>query len=146
MRALRHNIRVAGGLTVRDWFTLAEAWGLLLYFRLALRRRSFESLERSIRVTPKAAIGPSSGLELAGRLQRLVGQASKLHLLSMTCLVRALTLQWMLGSRGTPAQVRIGARKAGEGMTAHAWVEVDGQMVGEPEEVRERFKVLSSTG
>ena len=146
MRSLKHRVRIARRLSWRDWLVLGEAWGRLLYYSLALRRTSFERLESSIHITPKVVIGPTCGLDLARRLQRLVGYASQLHLLPMTCLVRTLALQWMLGKRGTPSQVRIGASRSETGMNAHAWLEVGGQTVGEPEEVSERFKVLSSAG
>lgn len=42
------------------------------------------------------------------------------------CLERSLTLWWLLARDHVPAQLRIGVRRAGEGIEAHAWVEVMG--------------------
>ena len=66
----------------------------------------------------------------------------------MTCLPRALALQRMLAQRGIP--VRAPDRSAqGPGafarsgdLAAHAWVEVEGRAVGEPEAIEERFRPL----
>lgn len=42
------------------------------------------------------------------------------------CLDRSLALWWMLSRDGVPAQVRVGVRRAGAGIEAHAWVDVMG--------------------
>ena len=44
-----------------------------------------------------------------------------------TCLVRALALERLLKRDGQPARLRIGvAKKPGEALAAHAWLESDG--------------------
>lgn len=48
------------------------------------------------------------------------------------CLVRATTLRRHLVAAGLDATVRIGVRRDGAQLDAHAWVEVDGQPVAEP--------------
>ena len=48
------------------------------------------------------------------------------------CLVRATTLSRHLVAAGLDATVRIGVRRTGTRLDAHAWVEVDGRPVGEP--------------
>ncbi len=85
----------------------------------------------------------SQTLIIAQKMQRLVGFASRLHLLPMTCLMRSLALQRMLVKRNIPAQVCIGVNKTMAEIHAHAWVEVNGVAVGEFEEVSEKFKILS---
>ena len=51
-----------------------------------------------------------------------------------TCLVQALAGQWLLQHEGYAPQLRIGVSKA-EGFAAHAWLELDGNVVlGGPEE------------
>jgi hypothetical protein len=49
-----------------------------------------------------------------------------------------------LGRRGIPSRLCIGANKSSMGIRAHAWVEVEGQAIGEPEDIVERFKILGS--
>jgi hypothetical protein len=60
----------------------------------------------------------------------------------MTCLPRAFTLRWMLSRRAIPNQLRLGMNKSSMGMYAHAWVEVEEETIGEPEDITERFKIL----
>ena len=61
----------------------------------------------------------------------------------MTCLVRSLALRWMLNKRGIPVQLCIGVSKILFGMHAHAWVEINGQPIGDAQDVAERFKKLT---
>jgi len=42
------------------------------------------------------------------------------------CLERSLALWWLLARDGISAEMRIGVRKLGRGIEAHAWVEVQG--------------------
>ena len=144
LRSLKDKLLIARQLSLCDWLTLAEAWWTLLGFYLALHWVSYERLEPSQRLTSAEAADPARTLEVARRLQRLVELAARLHLLSMTCLVRAFTLRRMLHGRGIAAQLRIGAYKSLAEIRAHAWVEVEGQAIGEAEEVTDRFRVLSS--
>jgi hypothetical protein len=60
----------------------------------------------------------------------------------MYCLTRACTLQWMLGIRGIESQLHIGMNKSQDGIHAHAWVEITGQAIGEPADLRDRFSSL----
>lgn len=134
---LKAKALLARGLSASDWLSLLEAWWTLLFFSLALRWVSYD------RLNDETEIG-SHDLILAERLHRLVLWASRLHLLPMTCLVRACALRRMAGRRGIEARVCIGAARAQDGIHAHAWVEVDGQAVGEADGVEERFNALRS--
>ncbi len=129
--------RLARGLSAADWLVLAEAWWTLPAFWMALRWVSYDRLGRGL-------VGGKVDLAAVERLHRLVAWASRLQLLPMTCLVRACTLRRMAARRGLQAQVRIGAARSAEGIHAHAWVEVDGQAVGE-DGVAGQFKVLKSS-
>ena len=71
--------------------------------------------------------------------------ASRNHLVPMTCLRRALTLQWLLVRRGIQTELRIGVKKnSNQRIEAHAWLEYSGTPIGEPEVVTERYAILSS--
>lgn len=50
-----------------------------------------------------------------------------------TCLTQALATKMLLARRGVACEVRFGARKSGERLEAHAWVERNGQAIlGDP--------------
>lgn len=56
-------------------------------------------------------------------------QAASRYVPQSTCLVRALTLQVMLGTYGHPSRLQIGiAKDEKRPIEAHAWVELSGQI------------------
>jgi hypothetical protein len=60
------------------------------------------------------------------------------------CLDQSLALASLLRERGIDARLLIGAARGGEGIEAHAWVEIAGEPLGEPADLRQRFRVLES--
>jgi hypothetical protein len=141
-KSFKDKTFIARQLSFSEWLLLAEAWWLLLAFSLVLHWVSYERLKNSTPPMTQEISDSSRFLAFAQRLQRLVELASRLHWVSMTCLVRSLTLRWMLIRRGIPARLRIGAKKSLVGVHAHAWVEIMGQAIGESEDIDERFKIL----
>ena len=135
-----HKLRLARGLSFSDWLALVEAWWALAVFYLALRGMSYERLGQSARSGLTAASEP---LPAARRLHRLVGWASHMHLLSMTCLAQSLALRWMLSRRGISSQLKIGATKVSGTFHAHAWLEMDGEKIGESEDGNGIFRALA---
>lgn len=69
--------------------------------------------------------------------------AARLHVLSMACLPKSIVLADMLCVRGAKASVRIGVGKTGTQLASHAWVEIDGVMIGEPESVSTSFAQIN---
>lgn len=138
-----HRLRLARELSFPDWLTLMEAWWGLLAWYVRLRFTSFENLTKSsnsiLAESPK-------NTSIAYSIFKLIGWASRLHLFDITCLVQSLTLQRMLSRRGIPSEIRIGAMKTGAGFHAHAWVELDGNAIGDVEGVDRGFRVLKKPG
>ena len=141
-KSFQHKASIARGLSFSDWLLLAQAWWVLIGFSVKLRLSSLERLQKRVRVNFGNKRDPSEVLAWAQELEKLVYLASSLHLACMTCLVRACSLQWMLGRSGIPSRLCIGVNNSLPGMHAHAWVQVMGQALGEPEDIEERFKVL----
>jgi len=139
LRSTRRKLLIARKLTISNWLLLVEAWWGLLYFHLDSKRTSFERLEEKLKFPESKKTIPSDPLPFAWRIQKLVYLASRLHWLKMTCLIKACTLQKMLSRRGIPSELRIGMNRSGAAISAHAWVEVMGQAVGEPEDIGEKF-------
>jgi len=142
LKSLRRNLLVARKLSAADWLLLGEAWWGLLYFFLASKKTSFERLEKKLKFADLKKAIPSDSLLVAWGLQKLVYLASRLHLLGMTCFVRACTLQSMLKRRGIQSELRIGMNRSRAAISAHAWVEVMGQAIGEAEDIGEQFTSL----
>jgi hypothetical protein len=45
------------------------------------------------------------------------------------CFQKGLAVHWMLRRRGIPSVLLYGARRDGDGLAAHVWVDVDGETV-----------------
>lgn len=45
------------------------------------------------------------------------------------CFQKGLALHWMLRRRGIPSVLLYGARRDGDGLAAHVWVDVEGETV-----------------
>jgi hypothetical protein len=80
---------------------------------------------------PRSAVssrgpGPGSDQDVAERLSRLVSIAANRGPYRANCLRQSLVLWWLLRRRGISGELRFGVRKEGEGVQAHAWVELDG--------------------
>jgi hypothetical protein len=58
------------------------------------------------------------------------------------CLPRSLVVERLLARAGARPELRIGVRLDEGRLSAHAWVEVDGEPVAEPEGIELRFARL----
>jgi hypothetical protein len=114
-------------LTVPERRLLVSAWLDLALIRALLALLPFRILrgwaERGT-ARPRAA-GPA-----AARAAALVEAAGRHHVVAATCLARALVLCRILGRRGLPARLVVGAARTEQGLAAHAWVECEGETLG----------------
>lgn len=68
-----------------------------------------------------------------------VQAAARVQFWQATCLPRSIVLADMLVKKGINAAVILGVNKNGHALASHAWVEVNGVMVCEPESVSGEF-------
>ena len=73
---------------------------------------------------------------------RMVDAASRLGVARGNCLSKSITLWWLLRRQGIPVQLRLGARKTGDQLEAHAWVEMNGRVVNDSEDVRTKYSLF----
>ena len=74
-------------------------------------------------------------LQSARRIAQLIAAAAKEGIVHGKCLEQSIVLWWLLLRRHAPAELRIGARQSEKGFEAHAWVEVQGNVVNDTEDV-----------
>jgi hypothetical protein len=97
------------------------------------------TLEKFLASVPPAAGDATSRLALAREVTRLTEKAERRGPLRPNCLQRSMVLWWLLRRRGLPAELRIGARKEDSRFEAHAWVELEGQVLNDSETVHKHF-------
>lgn len=72
-------------------------------------------------------------LKTAEQLAQLANIAGRRGAITATCLRQAMLLQYWLRRRGFDAQLKLGARLQEGQFDAHAWVELEGQPLGQAE-------------
>ena len=122
---------------------------LVLWVRWSLWRRPYarvraELVRRRVgRGAPPPIRGRSGDLARDPRALAWAVRAAARRVPKASCLTQSLALETLLLQAGHPAELRIGvARGAAGGFEAHAWVELDGQvMIGRLPDLH-RFAVL----
>lgn len=119
----------------------ARALLLLPWLKLGLALLGFNRLAAALKRLSARAAGerrPAAG-ELA-RYGRAVERAARHLPGGATCLERSLLLLWMLRRAGLSCELRVGVRRGEDGaLLAHAWLEHEGQPVGDHPEVAESY-------
>lgn len=114
----------------RIFFQAGVLFALLqVILRVAGFRRVYAWLARSKR----AAFLPAPSVPQA--TVRMVDLAAHYSPFRPNCLVRSLTLWWLLLRQGIESDLRIGVRKQGEEFTAHAWVEGQGMVLNDQADI-----------
>ncbi len=121
-------------LGAREWRDLWRAqWALIVAQRLVQQRAPGQLTARSEETAPSGAgLQGSPASDHAHALGAAVRRAATYGLFRPACLVRTIALRRMLvadGIRG--AVIRVGVKQSEEGMMAHAWVELNGDVIGD---------------
>ena len=122
-------LRKLVGLGQRGWRDLIRAQSALLRARHRLQREPIASLAIREQIDPAQADGPDSR---ARELALAIGRVSEHGLFRPSCLVRALALRELLVTNGIRgASIRIGVKRLGGELQAHAWVCLGRVLLGE---------------
>lgn len=119
---------------------------LLPLISLSLRARGFAATQKRLRRFLRDEDMRPDKIEKSEepRVERAVRAAARHGFGSPTCLEQSLALWWLLGRRGIPSELRIGVRKKGEELEAHAWVEQDGAALNEPEGAHRHYEAFDA--
>lgn len=121
------RVRKFLGLAASDRHLLLEATLLVAATRLGLWLLPFRTLRHLLDSLTRPA--PTGGQAAPERVAWAVSVASR-YIPAATCLTQALATQALLGRRGHRSRLRIGVAKAERGqLEAHAWVELEGNVV-----------------
>ena len=139
--------RLARLLTLppRRWWGLVWAYWLLLKAH-SRTKRGADINRLPVGTRPKA--GRARGLtrvqnRIVSDAVWCVETASRYPIPWARCLQRSLALFWWLKSRGIGAELHIGVRKEGDQLTAHAWLEYQGIVLNDRQDVAAAFTPLA---
>ena len=115
----------------------ARASVLILISALGVRTIGFHRTKARIEsVAPK---GRRSSADCVQAIKR----ARSYGLFRGNCLSQSLALLWLLRRSGHAGAIRIGVKPAAAGMLAHAWVELDGQII-DPAAIADQYAAFSA--
>ena len=130
MRTLRRWWALPG----RDRARLLALWLLLPPISLALRTAGYRRTLCWIHglSAPRAPRGSLPTLAESHRLAELAAIAGRQHgSIDATCLRQSLAVLWWLRRRGAQPEIRFGVDNAQGAPDMHAWVELDGERLGQ---------------
>ena len=113
--------------SLSDWLLLAEALAALALASLAIAVLPFRRVAAA--ASARGPVEPRADFETVRRVRgAIVGWARRVPWKAV-CFQRGLALHWMLRRRGIRSVLLYGARREGNGLAAHVWVDVDGETV-----------------
>ena len=124
-----------------------RALATLPFVGLSLKFRGFDATRSTLRKTLSNATPQTASDSLNKQIAltaRMVNAADRHGLVHPSCLVKSLTLWWLLGRQGIISELRVGVRKEGGNFEAHAWVEREGMAVNEPEERHRHYAAFDA--
>jgi hypothetical protein len=110
----------------------------LIQFDLYLARGNFKTLYEKVRNYPVAKETPAA--DTVERICYAVDLACIWYWKEVLCLQRSAATACLLKKHGVPAQLVIGVQQMP--FKAHAWVEVEGQVVNDKPYMSEMYAVL----
>jgi hypothetical protein len=119
-------------------FLILKAYLKLIYFDLYLARGNFAALYDKVRNYRLTNVGPAP--DAVKRICDAVDMACIWYWKEALCLQRSSATACLLKQYGVRAQMVIGAQQMP--FKAHAWVEVDGQVVNDKPYTPEMYGVL----
>ncbi len=137
---MTRKLRKALALSTDDGWLLLQAWIWLLLTDVGLRVLAVPRIQQIL--AARTALSRGGDPAISTRVARLVDVAARHHLYPVRCLPRALTLQHLLARQGLITDLRIGVRRRGNTLDAHAWLEHAGRAIGEPADVGRQFTPL----
>jgi hypothetical protein len=120
---------------------------LLPLVSLSLRLRGFRStqamLERFFKTASTEKDSPAQRERVALAV-RMMHAAVRYGIGQPSCLEESLVLGWLLGRQGVVTELRIGIRKEDGKFGAHAWVELDGTALNQPDGQHQHYAAFDA--
>ena len=123
----------------------ASALWLVPALHIAVRLRGFQKVRRWVEATvpaPRAVYGSTAERIRIGVVS--VNRVKQFSMLRGNCLSQSLALTRMLRRRGIAPELCVGVRSTKPHFDAHAWVEFEGRVLNDSQDVHTRFTPFAS--
>ena len=143
-----HRLHQLQQLTLSEWWILLIAMLFLPLIALSLHWKGYQWtrswLAKRIPENLNTSVSTEEQLETAISISRMVSVAANHGPYHANCLKKALVAWWLLGRRGIHTELAIGVNKEADEFNAHAWLEYEGNILIDADDVRERFSAFDS--
>ena len=146
---MTQSLRRYRALSANDRSLVLEAAITTIFVWLGLSTIRFTALQAALDRWVRAfALRPSrGGQDDVKRVGWSVAAVTRRVPFDSTCLIQSLAVDAMLRRRGVPCEIRVGVRPPGNGaLTAHAWVEHDGEVIFGARSDLSEYRVLARQG
>jgi len=154
------NLGAFKQLTLAQWGWLWAAYWRLWWVQIKIKWGESGRWLANVQLADHAQSMPLSNdksgqhnfsIKQSDQLFELVRLAARMHLWQTACLPKSIVLADMLNAKlgERRASVVVGVQrtdsdKSDRSIASHAWVELDGRVVGEPASITEQFTQISS--
>jgi len=133
-------------LSLLEWQLLVTSAILLPLTALGLHlfglKRTQQFMKYFTPATPKTSPRKEEELKYGQLVARMVSVAANHGLYRTNCLKKSLVLWWLLKRKGIEADLHIGVQKKGELLDAHSWVDINGNVLIDNENITQGFRTL----
>ena len=114
-----------------EWGLLIVAYWQLLWARYQMMRMNGEEILGGRRTRDEPNQTPAADQEWIKRRARFINAAARYPFPWAQCLQRSLALRGWLAKGGTHTDLRLGVRRDGGAIAAHAWLECAGEVLND---------------
>ncbi|WP_017306610.1 lasso peptide biosynthesis B2 protein [Spirulina subsalsa] len=136
-KLVRGKVRTYGGLSGRSRFCFFFALFALPPVSLSLKVLGLKRTQALLNSLPIFPL-EDGALPTTAEMVKVAARYTR-----TSCLPQALVLKALLRCQGVESLLRIGVRREGEQLEAHAWVEVQGQPLNQEAEVYQEYQVFA---
>lgn len=124
---------------------LAEAVLAVPAMALSLRVFGFSRVRGWVdRTSARPAVRPPTPADAVRVSVVSVNRVKQYSAFRGNCLSQSLALTWLLRRRGLSPALQLGVRLTGPQLDAHAWVEFEGRVLNDTQDVHSRFTPLTA--
>jgi Transglutaminase-like superfamily len=143
LKLLRRKYSTILGLSSGDRWLLVHALWLLPVVAFSVSFKGMQFTQAMLlRLPLHIAVGTETVESRVWATVRLVRVAVRYHHPWTNCLKQSLVLWILLRSQGILSELRIGVQRESDKFMAHAWVEYQGIVLNDTNDVRQRYQAF----
>jgi uncharacterized membrane protein YpjA len=143
LKLLNHKYTTIVGLPDRERLLMFKALWLLPVVAMLLHLKGLRfTQEQLLRLPAQTHLMPDSLTPQIWTTVRMVRVAVRYNRPWANCLKQSLVLWTLLRSQGITTELRIGVQRESEKFAAHAWVEYQGMVLNDTDDVHQRFQAF----